>query len=119
MPVTLGEHLLAARAGFGGDVLERLHLLGDKPASLLDHSHAGHRRLDGQRSEDPGEERNDERGAEPEEKGHGWICIVDLLLLICRGCYQPGSGAIVTFRLRRMQSVAAAEKIHTSYRRSV
>ncbi len=70
MPIALGDQLfLAPRAGFGDDVLERFHLLGDEAASLLDHSHAGDRRLDGQRTEDPCEERNDERGAKPEKKG--------------------------------------------------
>ena len=70
MPVALGDQLLlAARAGFGDDVLERFHLLSDDPTSLLDHSHARHRGFDRQRTEDPGEERNDERGAKPEQEG--------------------------------------------------
>src|SRR5437879_12090576 len=70
MPIALADQLLlAARAGFGDDVLERFHLLGDDATSLLDHYHARHRGLDGPRTEDPGAERHDERGAEPEQAG--------------------------------------------------
>src|SRR5437879_163632 len=69
VPVDLGDQLfLAACARFGDDVLERFHLLGGEAAPLLDHTHARHRRFDDQRTEDPGEQRNDERGAKPEKK---------------------------------------------------
>src|SRR5206468_9094267 len=70
MAVALGEQLLlASRAGFRHDVLERFHLFSGEAAPLLDHPHARDCGLDGQRAEDPGEERNDERGAKPEKKG--------------------------------------------------
>src|SRR4249920_2243094 len=70
MAVVLGEQLLlASRAGLRDDVLERFHLFGGETAPLLDHPHARHRGLDGQRAEDPGEEWNDECCAKPEKKG--------------------------------------------------
>src|SRR5437588_12280358 len=72
VPIALADQLLlAARAGFGDDVLERFHLLSDDPTSLLDHSHARHRGFDRQRTEDPGEARSGERGAKPEAGGRG------------------------------------------------
>src|SRR6266852_8086299 len=72
MSIAVGEQLfLAPSASLRHDVLERLHLLGDETTPLLDHPHSRHGGLDGQRPEDPSEERNDERGAEPEEKRRG------------------------------------------------
>src|SRR5262245_8832495 len=99
MSVGLGEKLLLApRAGFGDDVLESFHLLGGEPAPFLEDPHARHGGLDGQRANDSGEERHDQRGAKPEKKGRR----MDLhaTLLIWRGRYSGGAGVFVTFLLR-------------------
>ena len=69
MAVLLGQHVLPPCAGLGRDVLEGLHLLGQEATAFLEDPHAGHGCLDGQRAQDPGEERNDQRGAETEQQG--------------------------------------------------
>src|SRR5438445_7483275 len=103
MPIALADQLLlAARAGFGDDVLERFHPPGDDPTSLLDHSHARHRGFDRQRTQDPGEERNDERGAKPEQEGRRMDLHQgppDLAWRLPAGC-----GAFTTFLLRPGQT---------------
>jgi hypothetical protein len=68
VPVAVGEQLFTTRARLGHDVLERFHLLGEQPPSFVDHSHPGHGCLDGERAEHAGEERYDDRGADPEKE---------------------------------------------------
>ena len=109
MAVALGEQLLlASRAGFRHDVLERFHLFSGEAAPVLDHPHARDRGLDGQRTEDPGEERNDERGAKPEKKGRRMDLHGDPL--ICCGGYQPGYRVFATFVLRPCVTRVAERK---------
>src|SRR4029453_6876707 len=122
MPVGLGEKLLlASRTGFRDDVLEGFHLLGGEPAPLLDDPHACHGGLDGQRAEDAGEERNDQRGAKPEQKRRRMDLHADLLMW--RGRYQRGRRGVcyvsVTLPRRPVQFLVSRKSFTPRVERAI
>ena len=60
--------MLPPRLRLGDDVFEVLHLLGEDASGILEHAHAGGRRLDGQRPEDARQHGDEGSGGKSEHE---------------------------------------------------